>query len=562
MLNIHSIAVRIALIAVIAIVSIAAGGYLAYGTLRDALIAQKEVELRDEVQTALGVIQSFRDQEARGTLNRDKAQAAAREALRPIRFGADENYFFVYTYDGVNLLIGPKPELEGKNLIEMKDPNGFPLIRAMIDKARVGGGLVAYQWVKPGAKDASAKFSYAMAVPDWNWMVGTGFHIDDVEAQLAASLRSMAVNTAAALTLIALVALFVTRGIARPLKGLTRSMDRLRSGDLDAAIEGADRKDEIGLIAQSVSRFRDLQRERHAAEAEAAARRHVDDEQRRRETLENFAGDFENSVGKIVDLVASAATELQATASQLTGSAQQTSERASSVSAAAEEAGTSVASVASSSEELGASVGEIGRQVAHSSAQAQAAVQEAERTAGVVGELSQAASRINGIVEMISTIAGQTNLLALNATIEAARAGEAGRGFAVVASEVKNLAAQTAKATAEISGQIADIQSATERSVRAIENISSTIRGINDTSSAIASAVEQQGLATREIVVAVSHASAGTGEVTGHITGVARTAEETGAAAEQVFDASSALAKHAEELRGAVDRFLHTVRAA
>ncbi|GAA3847348.1 methyl-accepting chemotaxis protein [[Pseudomonas] carboxydohydrogena] len=350
-------------------------------------------------------------------------------------------------------------------------------------------------------------------------------------------------------------------GIALPIRRTVALLQKLASGDYQVEVAGADRKDEVGDIAQTAMVFKDnglakirLEAEQREATERAAAQRKAD--------MVQLADQFERSVGAIVDQVASAATEMQATASQLTASAQETSAQSNSVSSAADLAAANVTSVAGSAEELGASVVEIGRQTEQSSQMTRSAVGEIEAAATTVNELSQAAARIDSIADIISTIASQTNLLALNATIEAARAGEAGRGFAVVASEVKELATQTAKATAEISTQLAGIQNTTGNVVQAIQRVTHTVREIDNATSAISAAVEQQGAATREIVQAVNQASVGTGEVTSNIAGVASAAEQTGIAANQVQGASADLAKQSEQLRYQMDAFLTNVRAA
>jgi len=350
-------------------------------------------------------------------------------------------------------------------------------------------------------------------------------------------------------------------GISNPVRRMTDAMRTLAGGDVDVRIPNIGERNEIGAMASAVEVFKDSLIQNRALE-EDTRRAREDAEAQRKKAMYELADQFENAVGGIVEMVSSAATEMQATASQLTSSAQESAAQATSVSAAAEEAGTNVTSVAGSAEELGASVSEIGRQVEHSSIKAREAVREADATAAIVQELSEAADRINGIVDMITGIASQTNLLALNATIESARAGEAGRGFAVVAAEVKQLAQQTGKATSEISQHIGSIQSTTRRAVEAIESITGTIRDINDSSSTIAAAVEQQGSATNEIVQAVNQASVGTQEVTANITGVARMAEETGAGAAQVLSASGELAHQAANLRNQINSFLAHVRAA
>ncbi|GJE34634.1 methyl-accepting chemotaxis protein [Methylobacterium oxalidis] len=351
-------------------------------------------------------------------------------------------------------------------------------------------------------------------------------------------------------------------GITRPLGSLVGVLQRMAQGEIDAEIREARRGDEVGAVGRAVEGIKAMVARKAVDEAE---RKRVADEAaaaERRRTMLELADGFERAVGGIVGLVSSSATELQATAQTLTASATETASQSTTVAAAAEEAASNVSTVASASEELGASVEEISRQVGNSAALAQIAVGEADETGRLVQELEQAAARIGDVVAMISTIAGQTNLLALNATIEAARAGEAGRGFAVVATEVKELAAQTSRATGEIAGQIAQIQGATGQAVTAIGGISGRIREIDAVATTIAAAVGQQQSATGEIVRNVAQASTGTGEVTSNIAGVARAAEETGAAAAQVLSSADELSRQSEQLSAQVSRFLATVRAA
>jgi methyl-accepting chemotaxis protein len=350
-------------------------------------------------------------------------------------------------------------------------------------------------------------------------------------------------------------------GIARPIGRINAVLGELANGNFQVAAFGNDRKDEVGDIAKAAETFRanGIETERLRAAQEAAK---IAEAEKQKAMMHDLANRFEQAVGGIVDMVSAAATEMQATATQLSASAQEASAQSTSVASAAEEAGANVTAVAGSAEELGASVQEIGRQVGHSATLARSAVKEADATGSIVSELTQGAARIGDIVEMISTIASQTNLLALNATIEAARAGEAGKGFAVVASEVKGLAAQTARATSEISAQIVAIQETTNKAVQAIAGITSSIGSIDQATSSIASAVEQQAAATREIVGSVGQASTGTTEVSSAITSVAQAAAETGHGASQVLSASADLARQAERLSAEVRQFLATVRAA
>jgi PAS domain S-box-containing protein len=282
----------------------------------------------------------------------------------------------------------------------------------------------------------------------------------------------------------------------------------------------------------------------------------------RKSTLARIASDFEQKIGGVVHIVSSAATEMESTASSLNAAAEQASRQVTAVSAASEQASANVQSVAGATEELSGSVSEISRQVAQSADVAAQAVKESERTNALVNELADAAQKINAVTSMIHDIASQTNLLALNATIEAARAGDAGKGFAVVASEVKGLANQTAKATEDISAQIAAMQNVTRETVTAIQSIGSTIGQINEIATTIASAVEEQGAATQEIARNVQQAAAGTSEVSRNIAGVTQSVSATGSAAGEVLGASGELAGQAETLNGHVTAFLDEVRAA
>jgi methyl-accepting chemotaxis protein len=377
-------------------------------------------------------------------------------------------------------------------------------------------------------------------------------------ARNSLSLQLMLLFGAIALTLGAMV--MVTRRVITPLHNMRDAMLKVASGDLAVDTGYAARGDEIGALAGALETFK--QQAMDKVRIEAQERERNAGAAARQQAVENYVGEFETMVRQSLAQLGDASGQMRTTSAGLSTVSRQTNERVQVAEKASNDASMSVDSVAAASEELSASINDISQQAAHAAGIANRAVNQARETDGTVQGLAKSAGRIGEVVGLINTIASQTNLLALNATIEAARAGEAGRGFAVVASEVKSLASQTAKATEEISEQIADIQKVAGEAIDAIKNIGGIIGEVNEVATAIAAAVQEQGAATQEITRSTQYAAQGTRNVSENISGVKTDADAAAAAADDVKRASETLETQSQQLGSQVTNFLGKIRAA
>jgi len=382
------------------------------------------------------------------------------------------------------------------------------------------------------------------------------------EAEIAAVNRKLViVYTVTALSLLVVIGiiLVIVRATILSINKLADATQKVAQGDTKIDFTALERGDELGRMVTALSVFRDnsarvagLQAEQRAS-SEAA-------EAAKRQALFDLANNLERDVGRVVGNVVMATDGIRHLTEGMrnaTGTAADLSNQASG--AAADLTG-NVETVAAATHELSASVAEVIRQVTETARIAQDAVNQTDSANATIRVLSEAASRIGNAAQLISDIASQTNLLSLNATIEAARAGDAGKGFAVVASEVKNLAAQTARATEEISAQIQQIQTATTDTVAAVQGVGQTITQISGIAAAVASAAEEQGAATEEISRNIQHAAEGTRQVSTDIVQVAQVAAGTGGSANEVVASVELLVAETTTLQGAITEFLTSVR--
>jgi methyl-accepting chemotaxis protein len=520
--------------------------------------------LRVVVDTAVAGAVRFEAEERAGRMDRASAQAAAAEAIRATRYSGQEYLWINDTQVRTHMVVHPfRKDLEGKDVSEVRDPTGFALFSAFAEQARrSGSGVVSYLWPRPGAGAGGPpieKLSYVQGFEPWGWVIGTGVYVDDLrQAQHSLYLHGMLVTGFTAVV-VGLLTWNVGRGITRPLAAATAATSAMAAGDLDVPVPGSGRRDELGLLARALETFRENGLKARRLEAEAQTERAA--RARRQAAMDRHTQEFGASISVVMSKLSGAAAEMHRAAEEMSQAAEHTRDGTTRTAAGAEVSASNLAAVAAATEELTVSVGEIGRQVIQAADATRAAVGRAKKTDATVRGLSEAAGQVGEVVRLIAGIAGQTNLLALNATIEAARAGEAGKGFAVVACEVKQLAAQTAKATEQISSQVATIQTATSEAVQAVREVGEAIGRMDEIAAAIAAAVEEQGAATREIAASVQTVARQNDETTRSMREVSHVAEGAGGTSRSVLRTATEVAQVSGTLREEVGHFLAAMQA-
>ena len=526
--------------------------------LKSDLEDQRKLELRHLTEVALRVVQEEHAASQKGAVPADEAKARAAARLAALRYGQDD-YFWVNDMHPRMVMHPMRPELNGKDLTDNKDPNGKRLFMAFVDTVkRQGAGYVDYDWPKPGADKPQPKLSYVAGFAPWGWVVGTGVYIDDLQAQVWKAARVQLLIALLALVGTGAVSFMVARRMSRSINMVTVAMAHLATGETDVALPPADRADEIGDMVRAVEVFKVNAVERERLEALTVAEAEAKVAYNRK--LDGMLEAFKVSAEGVLKATTDNMIELQATSRSLSDHATTASRQAGSAVDATEETSHSVQTVAAAAEELSASIHEITGQVSGAADVVTRARAMTERSSDEIGALAVAGQRIGDVVGLIQAIAAQTNLLALNATIEAARAGAAGPGFAVVASAVKQLASQTAKATEEIAHQVTGIQNSTGAAVASMREIAVTMQDIDRVTAAIAASVEHQSAATREISQSAQRAATGTATLATNVGGVTTVISETTRTADAILHTSDDLARQATSLSDEVNRFLLALR--
>lgn len=553
------ITTRIHLLLVLAAFGFLTSAGIGLWSLRSQMLEDRETQLRSLVDMMLSIARS--DMTAAGGPSVMAGRKAFLLALQGARFGdsRDTSAVFAFDYNGMTLAHTDSEKI-GRNLIDLTDANGAKLIQNLIQiaKSPAGTGFATYPLPKGGGGHVSPRLTFVQNAPEIGGFVGASLDLDELDAVFLTRLAFEEAMLCIVLIVLATAAYMIARSISRPLCALAANVAQLTKGDLNAPLADAFDKTELGDIARAIDIFRNnaIEQKDLQAKLNDAVKR----ERGRQKHVENEVQRFQAAVSAVVTTLSKQGEQLRGAAGMLSEAAETATFEAATAAHVSASAADNSNAVAAATEELSCSIREISDQAHRTNAVVEAATHEAKRTNKDVASLASAAEEIGSIVAVIRGIADQTNLLALNATIEAARAGESGRGFAVVAAEVKELSAQTAKATDAIAEQIQAIQSSTSTAVNAIQSVAGKVAEIQSFTGAIAAAVEEQTAAAQEIASNVSLAAEGSEKAAKSSGEVSQVAGKTKQQAASLSGVSAQLAGATSELSKALQDFVASVR--
>ncbi|MAF98620.1 MAG: chemotaxis protein [Micavibrio sp.] len=544
------------IVSVLALICVTAALLL---STRHSMFEDRKLKTQNLVETAYSIAEEEIRNVEKGLITTEQAQVATIEAIKNLRYEGN-NYFWINDMHPRMIMHPMKPQLNGADLSQSKDPAGTFLFNEMVEVVKKDGhGFVNYMWSKPGADtdEPVPKISYVKGVKAWGWIIGSGIYIDDVEIAFHAEVKKTIFLVAIFAIIQIVITLLISRTITLPLRRLSSTIQTMADGK-DTKITDTKRKDEIGTIAIALSHLNTKLSDARALEAR---QKELEEqaEQEKQQARIALANDFDNQVGGLIKTLSSSAIELKNTASNMRNTAQEASQSATTVASASVQTSDNVNTVASAMEEMSASTQEITAQLNSTQKRSQDMSANANQANNTVQNLNELVSNIGEVVLAIRDIAEQTNLLALNATIEAARAGEAGKGFAVVAEEVKKLATETGNKTDEIENRITQIQQATGSTVTAMNEIIANVNGIGENITAVSAAADEQNVANTEINRSLSEASKSVSNVANVIKNVQTSTEHAGKSSEEVLQASTELNNLADDIQSAISLFIKEI---
>ena len=531
---------RLWLLTGLAVIGMVLGLGLALTEMRGLLMEEKIAQVRKLVETVQSVAVHYQRRAERGEIDPETARSAALAVIRDLRYDRDD-YFWVMTLDNRMLMHPLKPALDDQDLSGQVDVEGKPLFTEMAYLAkRDGGGVVDYAWPKPGSDTPVPKISYVQRLPAWDWVVGTGIYVDDVDAVFWRHVLRYGGAGACVLLLILMGARLTARSVVRPIREAAQAMRHIARGDGDLTRRlDAGGRDELAEMATGFNEFAGKTQDTilrvggatqqiaaAAEELSAITRSSRDETSRQREEIHQ---------------VAAAVTEMTATIMEVARHAEQTAAAAAQADRHAERGGATVEGVVDANQRLAL---------------------EVERIAEAIRHFSDDSVAIGGVLDVIRGVAEQTNLLALNAAIEAARAGEQGRGFAVVAAEVRSLAGRTQASTSEIQQMVESLRAGAQGAVDAIHSGEALTRETLDQAARAREALEQIRQAitqirdmSTQVASAAEEQAAVAGEIDRSVVSISGLADELSANSQHTAAASQELARLGEELHGVVSVF-------